>query len=638
MSAQDGTLVRLLGNYELNTFARSPDGKMILTSSGSRIRGVFLADGKFAFEFRVHARSIQHLSFTPDSARFVSVASLPDGRQAIQLWDANTGAPLQSLLGGSGEIMAVGIHPLSGELLVAGANSRAWDLTGTPEKWTLRGGSNPSIAFWGSDDVVFAAAPGRDAALQKLQAGTTEMLWRPSDSHYRRPSVSADGRFAAISIAGGATPRDVFLLRNPGAQTEQAAVFKPTRGLTLLRLSPTGDRLAAITGNHNDGVALYDPTTSKQPVKLEHENMTRFQDLGWQNGGRQLVGLVTAQAKRGNPGSEECIVLWDAATGKVVQKAVNRTAMDVLAVAPDGRRFAEAGADKMVRIRDAATLAVQQEFRAHDGPITALAWHPNKPIMATASADLSVKIWDIESGRPLEEFRSMASAPTELAFSPGGKRLGCGGEDSPTRIWEPRSLNDQPAAEKLDDGWEDLLARLNRTAILQTGNGWRLENGALFSPDKLFATLPLPAILSNASYRVRVKLRQLKAKESFYLELPVADGMVSFTLDSFPKEGFYTGLQRVKGKRTKDVPGALHGRQVKDSEQHDLEVTVHLDGTSVTITTTLDEQPIYQWTGPTADLSQHEGRQTPPGTLALGTLAADWVVYEVKLKRLNTGK
>ena len=109
----------------------------------------------------------------------------------------------------------------------------------------------------------------------------------------------------------------------------------------------------------------------------------------------------------------------------------------------------------MVRIRDAATLAVQQEFRAHDGPITALAWHPTKPIVATASADLSVKLWNVETGRRLEEFRGMLIPPNSLAFSPSGQRLGCTGTFDSTRIWDPPSLNDQIA-----DGWQDLLAPL----------------------------------------------------------------------------------------------------------------------------------------------------------------------------------
>ena len=86
----------------------------------------------------------------------------------------------------------------------------------------------------------------------------------------------------------------------------------------------------------------------------------------------------------------------------------------------------------------------------------------------------------------------------------------------------------------------------------------------------------------------------------------------------------------------KTCPESWQGKQVKDSEPHDLEVTVRLDGANATITTTLDGQPLYEWTGPTAALSQHKNwASTPPGTLALGTFAADWVVSEVKVKRPN---
>jgi hypothetical protein len=72
---------------------------------------------------------------------------------------------------------------------------------------------------------------------------------------------------------------------------------------------------------------------------------------------------------------------------------------------------------------------------------------------------------------------------------------------------------------------------------------------------------------------------------------------------------------------------------MKDTEGHDLEVTVRLDGADATHITTLDDQPLYEWTGP-ADLSQDVRWKTLPGTLALGTMAADWVVYGVKVKRL----
>ena len=206
---------------------------------------------------------------------------------------------------------------------------------------------------------------------------------------------------------------------------------------------------------------------------------------------------------------------------------------------------------------------------------------------------------------------------------------------------DPPWYTDQPAEEywkKYDalqaaGGWEDLLAQLTPAEVDRIGQGWSLKDGELASPDNHYARLPLPGVLSGASFQVRIKLRRLAAKEVFYVALPVGDKMVGFELDGWA--GTYTGLQLVNGRKGKDLPGIVEGQQVKDSEPHDLEVTVRLDGDNATITTTLDTRPLYEWTGPIAALSQNESWATKPGALALGTMDANWVVSEVKVKRLE---
>lgn len=147
--------------------------------------------------------------------------------------------------------------------------------------------------------------------------------------------------------------------------------------------------------------------------------------------------------------------------------------------------------------------------------------------------------------------------------------------------------------------------------------------------------------MSGTSYTVRMKLRQLPAKNVFHVVLPVADRMCGFDFEGRLIGAICTGLIQVDGKYGKDLPGVVVGKQVNDTEPHDLEVTVRLDGANATITATLDGNPLYEWTGPTATLSQHPSwaaATAEPGALALGTYAGGWAVSEVKLKRLDAGK
>ena len=664
-SAEDGSLVRAVATHSPSFSALRPDGQFIV--SGGRqgaIQGVDLSDGRTVFEFRTDDRQIDQLAFFANGTRFASIAVMADGRQTVRLWDARTGAPAQSLLGGSGLVRGVSVHPLSNELVVCGPDTRAWSLGGA--RWSLLGGAFAQCSFWGEDDVLFAPAKESDAALVRLQEPSTTTLWAFSSTGYRSADVSADGRYAVLGARLSKEP--LVLLRRTGEKVEEVIRFTPEQMLERLRLSPTGASLAAIEGL-NQWVELFDSSTGKRRVRLPAKDIKRFWEVRWLNQ-NELVGLVTAKAERGSAGSEEWVVRWDATTGKVLQTATNPGTMDVLAVAPDGLRFAEAGTDKKVRIRDAATLAVLKEFRVHDGPITALACHPKKPILATGSTDLAIRLWNLETGQQIDELRGPLAAPHTLAFAPSGQRLGCASLDTITYIWDPSSLRDsaatplkvgsqaideriwfkeaqpdRPAAPlpekpkaalpKDAEGWEYLLAQLTPDLVAKTG-GWVLKDGELFSPDTKNATLPLPGDVSGISYRVRMRLRQLAAKQLFQVTLPVADRLCGFELDRVGGAGIYTGLNMVNGLYGKDLPGVVEGKQVKDMQPHDLEVTVHLEGANATITATLDSRPLYEWTGPSVTLSQHPTwATTAPGALALGTYSGGWVVSEVKVKRLD---
>lgn len=441
----DGTVWKALpGNY-LDRLAAQPGGNLLLAANAlGFVHGFNTADGRSRFELHPHESAISHLAFLPGGERFLTAATLPDGRQLLQCWDSRTGRACQTLTGGSGGIRALALHPLSGELIVAGPQTRVWESTSVPPWKTIRGtNAHPSAVFWGTDDQLFL--PGTEAgsaALQSLASEPPVTLWRPPDTDYGQPCISADGRRAAIGRYNSAAP--IVILERTDSAVREIASLNPRCVIAHVRLSPRGDLVAVMQSDYA-GLRILKTSDGQPSVKLEVPEMKQFRDVAWLNDGKHLAGLVTTHAARSMPGSVEEIVLWEVATGQRLRSVINPSLTSLACASPDGLRFAEAGSNRNVRIRDGATLEILREFRVHNAPVCALAWHPAKPILATASEDLVIRLWDLESGARLEELRGPMSPPSVLSFSPGGTRLAAASRDGAARIWEPRSLKAAPA-------------------------------------------------------------------------------------------------------------------------------------------------------------------------------------------------
>ncbi len=439
LNALDGTILRTLPRAQfpgVSAMAMHPRGKLVVTGGpGGYIRGLDLAEGRSLFEFHAHDGYVRFLEFSPDGERFASVAELAGQGQSIHVWDSATGVRIQSLLGGFGRAEGFRIHPLSEELLLSGYVTKSWSLARPRPAWTLPGVS--AAAFPGSDEVCLSLNSGNGSvASYTLGKQEPALAWNSVASGFRIVSVSANGRCAVAGAPGDAESR-VQIISNPGGVPVETHVLQTRFTLGFMRLSPDGGRLLTFVGvgpmNH-----CFDTATGAVLPGLELTDLMQINDAAWLDGGR-VAGLVTARRPRSDPRSEEWLVLWDAATGLRLLHSPNSSLMNCLAAAPGGHRLAEAGVDKMIRIRDATTLAVVHEFRAHDASITALAWHPDRPLLASASADLTVKIWNPDSGECLEEWRGFVKNPTTLQFSPTGRRLLTAG-GGPARIWEPKSV------------------------------------------------------------------------------------------------------------------------------------------------------------------------------------------------------
>ncbi|KAF0172759.1 MAG: serine/threonine protein kinase [Limisphaerales bacterium] len=416
----------------------SPDGANLFYTPwrGMVVRGVRLADGATFFERSITdgSGSWASVGLTADGQRVIGAVTDDEHKTMVRVWDTATGVQLHTLRGHYGQIEGMAVHPLSEEVVVTAPETRSWSLAGRAPAWQLPGYPGAAV-FMGSDDVF--APSGVPLRLDgngewKDRVGTLPPGWEGA-------GLATSGKAASVLVERSQAPGQTghtYLLVRPTADglsyTPGTLQGRSGRAVSM-RLSPDA-RLVAVKNDYRD-LTIHETATGRMVWQATNlAGLWSIQDYGWATSQRLVCLGVTHP--RGAAGKEERIVLLETPRGRQLHQASHPTAIDTLAILPDGQHFAEAGADKRVRIRDATTLEVRREFRAHDGAITALAAHPTQPLLASASADLRIRIWNLSDGRMMEELPPSAAAPQTLQFSPSGNRLASVDQRGKVRIWD----------------------------------------------------------------------------------------------------------------------------------------------------------------------------------------------------------
>jgi WD40 repeat protein len=354
------------------------------------------------------------------------------------MWDNNLGSLLRSdyCWGDGGEIE---VHPLSGEVVQAkGPKMRVWRLEVFHPKLELTSKKiYADVSRFLGEPWWFAR--NRSASdgwcleildLRKKDYNTSPSFLLPCGKNHSQSLLTQDGSW--LVMAGGEDSRTVDVWRREGESYSQIASWKADVVLERIAcLSPKGERFWG-------GKALYETLTGKRLFAVDHDDISGFRGVTLLWGGQRLFGKVLFGGK--NHPEKPGIALWDAASGRRMATEFSSVALTI-GVTEDGGLLAEGGADKKIRIRSGETLKVEREFRAHDGVVTGVLWHPKRPLLVRVSEDLTIKFWDRASWQVVEEIRGLSSVPEEMSVSSDGLALSVFFKrESKTRIYEPVSF------------------------------------------------------------------------------------------------------------------------------------------------------------------------------------------------------
>lgn len=457
---------------QVASVAFSPDGRLALSGSEDRSLKLWeIATGKELRSFPDDAANtahpfwgIQAVAFSPDGRR-----ALAGSRQALTLWDVDTGQKLQRFTSYSGGVPDIGISSVAfspdGRLALSGSYGNTltlWDLAAGIELRRFSGHTEPVLAVAYSPDGRFALSGSADGTMKLWNAATGQEV-RTFASNGDSVAFSPDGRFA-LGLNGTPTLWEVAAVRKP-------LNFKSSSSLSSFKaVAFSHDGRFILSGGRN-GIILWSTATAREVHRFTRDNVIVKHVAFSPDGGRIISHAF------------DSLRVWDAKTGRGVggERIVSPDASprreprfldgtDVCrytcAVSPDGRLVAAADeSDSLVLnpswgfgLWETSTGYRLRTIHAHKNRITALAISPDGRRILSGSKDTTLKLWDAATGRELHHLRGHADQITSADFSPDGRFAVSGSYDGTVRLWNMEAGREVAVMISRDDDWLTLTS------------------------------------------------------------------------------------------------------------------------------------------------------------------------------------
>jgi len=221
----------------------------------------------------------------------------------------------------------------------------------------------------------------------------------------------------------------VAYTQNQKEEQDKGGIWGLKTGLRVnsVVFSPDGKLVATACSNYN--AIIWDAATGKVVQKLEG-HIYPVKSVTFSPDGYSIATAAFDWTAR----------IWLVATGTEIRKFKVNThhCVNSVAFSPDGKLIATAGLDETVRIWD-----TQKEKEVHilsghtDYEVNCVAFSPDGKWLVSAGRDKTARIWDVASGKEAHKLEGHSEEVKSIAFSPDGKWIATASSEKTTRIWKP---------------------------------------------------------------------------------------------------------------------------------------------------------------------------------------------------------
>jgi pentatricopeptide repeat protein len=410
-----------------------PDGKRIVTASGTTAQVWDAETGQWLTNSLEHGDEVCFAQFSPDGKFFVTAS----WDKTARVWDAQTGEPRTKPLKHGEAVYSAQFSPDGKRIVTASGDNtaRVWDAQkGEPRTGPLKHGSEVTSAQFSPDGRRIVTA-SQDHAARVWDAQTGQPLTDPlkHGEAVNSAQFSPDGR-RIVTASQDASAR-VWDIQSGQPLTE---ALTQDGQMLCAQFSTDGNRIVTASQDHT--ARVWDAHTGEpQTGPLKHGD--EVISAHFSPDGKRIVTASWDHSAR----------VWEVQTGKLLTMLKHDNWLCSAQFSPDGEHIVTASRDSTARVWDAKTGAPRTDPLKHSMGVNSAEFSPDGKRIVTASKDRTAQVWNVQTGEPLTEDRLTHDAEVVSAqFSPDGKRIVTASQDGTARVWD--ALSCRPLSKPLKHG------------------------------------------------------------------------------------------------------------------------------------------------------------------------------------------